>query len=78
MILEGQDGKEMRKLFSDLFMAETEEEVDALIREIEEKTTKSTPDQFEGDLEKWMQSDQGRQAVANIGSEPENLYLKPG
>lgn len=73
MILEGQDDDEVRKKFREVFIAESFEDVKAIFEEIEEMTTKSVPEEFNGDLDAFMNSPVGKEAIANIGKEPQNV-----
>jgi len=77
IILEGQTEKDMRDLFNRIFVAETFEEVQEGFKELERLTAKTVPEEFGGDLDAFMNSDVGKESIARIGSEPENIVPLP-
>ena len=73
VILEGQTEKDVREVFSKVFVAETFEEVKEGFERLEELTAKSVPEEFGGDLDAFMNSEAGKASIAKIGSEPQNI-----
>jgi hypothetical protein len=63
----------LRDLFNKVFVAESFEEVKECFAKLEELTTKSIPEEFDGDLDAFMNSDAGKASIARIGSEPQNI-----